>query len=107
MDFELPFNQETAKKSIAFQSEENDVEDSSSSIHQEIEEASLEVKFEIKDEPIESKEEQDILEATAAAGVDSEINPFEQSIDQTIIEQSEKRKEHLKKQIYQQLVHRN
>jgi cell division protein FtsZ len=96
MYFELPFNQETAKKSIAFQSEENDVEDSSSSIHQEIEEASLEVKFEIKDELIESKEEQDILEATATAGVDSEINPFEQSIDQTIIEQSEKRKEHLK-----------
>jgi len=96
MDFELPFNQETAKKSIAFQSEENDVEDSSSSIHQEIAEASLEVKFEIKDELIESKEEQDILEATATAGVDSEINPFEQSIDQTIIEQSEKRKEHLK-----------
>ena len=95
MDFELPFVQETDQKSIVFQSEENKVEDSASNLQQELEEASLEVKFEIKDESIELKEEKDVIqEETAAVG--AATNPFEQSIDQTIIEQSEKRKEHLK-----------
>jgi cell division protein FtsZ len=95
MDFELPFVQETDQKSIVFQSEENKVEDSASNLEQELEEASLEVKFEIKDESIELKEEKDVIqEETAAVG--TATNPFEQSIDQTIIEQSEKRKEHLK-----------
>ncbi len=95
MDFELPFVQETDQKSIVFQSEENKVEDSASNLQQELEEASLEVKFEIKDESIELKEEKDVIqEETAAVG--TATNPFEQSIDQTIIEQSEKRKEHLK-----------
>jgi cell division protein FtsZ len=95
MDFELPFVQETDQKSIVFQSEENKVEDSASNLEQELEEASLEVKFEIKDESIELKEEKDVIqEETAAVG--AATNPFEQSIDQTIIEQSEKRKEHLK-----------
>ena len=95
MDFELPFVQETDQKSIVFQSEENKVEDNASNLQQELEEASLEVKFEIKDESIELKEEKDVIqEETAAVG--TATNPFEQSIDQTIIEQSEKRKEHLK-----------
>ena len=52
-------------------------------------------KTDLKDESIELKEEKDVIkEETAAVG--AATNPFEQSIDQTIIEQSEKRKEHLK-----------
>ena len=97
MDFELPLTDKTTEEKVAFQLEEDPVEETTSKISQEFDDASLEVKFELKDESTTLSEESLIGVQEAAMQVeDSKTNPFEQSIDQTIASQSQKRREHLK-----------
>ena len=97
MDFELPLTDKITEEKVAFQLEEDPVEETTSKISQEFDDASLEVKFELKDESTTLSEESLIGVHEAAMQVeDSKTNPFEQSIDQTIASQSQKRREHLK-----------
>ena len=68
-------------------------------LQQELEGASLEVKFEIKEEsfsPVDDLLSKPEVEEAELPKIDAEVDPFEQSIDQTISAQSEKRREHLK-----------
>ena len=62
-------------------------------------EAALEVKFELKTEekPTAAPQEKEVSESLDTAPPPfAEANPFDQSIDQTLAAQNEKRKEHLK-----------
>ena len=97
MDFELPLTDKITEEKVAFQLEEDPVEKTTSKISQEFDDASLEMKFELKDESTTLSEESLIGVQEAEMQVeDSKTNPFEQSIDQTIDSQSQKRREHLK-----------
>jgi cell division protein FtsZ len=97
MDFELPLTDKITEEKVAFQLEEDPVEKTTSKISQEFDDASLEMKFELKDESTTLSEESLIGVQEAEMQVeDSKTNPFEQSIDQTIASQSQKRREHLK-----------
>ena len=57
------------------------------------------MKFEIKEEsfsPVDDLLSKPEVEEAELPKIDAEVDPFEQSIDQTISAQSEKRREHLK-----------
>ena len=97
MDFELPLTNKITEEKVAFQLEDDPVEETTSKISQEFDDASLEVKFELKDESTTLSEENIIgVQEAEIQEEDSKTNPFEQSIDQTIASQSQKRREHLK-----------
>ena len=97
MDFELPLTNKITEEKVAFQLEDDPVEETTSKISQEFDDASLEVKFELKDESTTLSHESLIGVQEAEMQVeDSKTNLFEQSIDQTIASQSQKRREHLK-----------
>jgi cell division protein FtsZ len=99
MDFELPFTKEKTEDSIRFNSDESITVESPYDLQQELEGASLEVKFEIKEEsfsPVDDLLSKPEVEEAELPKIDAEVDPFEQSIDQTISAQSEKRREHLK-----------
>ena len=99
MDFELPFTKEKIEDSIHFNSDESITVESPYDLQQELEGASLEVKFEIKEEsfsPVDDLLSKPEVEEAELPKIDAEVDPFEQSIDQTISAQSEKRREHLK-----------
>jgi len=99
MDFELPFTKGKTEDSIHFNSDESITVESPYDLQQELEGASLEVKFEIKEEsfsPVDDLLSKPEVEEAELPKIDAEVDPFEQSIDQTISAQSEKRREHLK-----------
>ena len=97
MDFELPLTNKITEEKVAFQLEDDPVEETTSKISKEFDDASLEVKFELKDESTTLSEENIIgVQEAEIQEEDSKTNPFEQSIDQTIASQSQKRREHLK-----------
>ena len=99
MDFELPFTKEKTEDSIHFNSDESITVESPYDLQQELEGGSLEVKFEIKEEsfsPVDDLLSKPEVEEAELPKIDAEVDPFEQSIDQTISAQSEKRREHLK-----------
>ena len=93
MDFELPISDQKPQK-IATPQEMEEVSEPTV-VEKDFENASLEVQFELKG----ASEEMDISASKAEPTLDSEVeeaNPFEQTIDQTVSTQSEKRKSHLK-----------
>ena len=95
LDFELPLNK---VKTADFQMqhlEEGKLLETSGDLTKDFEEASLEVTFEIKDETPDT-EKLIIKENDSKSNSTAEIDPFEQSIDESITSQSEKRREHLK-----------
>ena len=97
LDFELPLTNKITEEKVAFQLEEDPVEETASKISQELDDASLEVKFELKYESTTLSEENLLGVQEAEMPLeDSKTNPFEQSIDQTIASQSQIRREHLK-----------
>ena len=95
LDFELPLNK---VKTADFQMqhlEEGKLLKTSGDLTKDFEEASLEVTFEIKDETSDT-EKLIIKENDSKSNSTAEIDPFQQSIDESITSQSEKRREHLK-----------
>ena len=95
LDFELPLNK---VKTADFQMqhlEEGKLLETSGDLTKDFEEASLEVTFEIKDETSDT-EKLIIKENDSKSNSTAEIDPFQQSIDESITSQSEKRREHLK-----------
>ena len=95
LDFELPLNK---VKTADFQMqhlEEGKLLETSGDLTKDFEEASLEVTFEIKDETPDT-EKLIIKENDSKSNSTAEIDPFEQSINESITSQSEKRREHLK-----------
>ena len=95
LDFELPLNK---VKTADFQMqhlEEGKLLETSGDLTKDFEEASLEVTFEIKDETPDT-EKLIIKENDSKSNSTAEIDHFEQSINESITSQSEKRREHLK-----------
>ena len=95
LDFELPLNK---VKTADFQMqhlEEGKLLETSGDLTKDFEEASLEVTFEIKDETSDT-EKLIIKENDSKSNPTAEIDHFEQSINESITSQSEKRREHLK-----------
>ena len=95
LDFELPLNK---VKTADFQMqhlEEGKLLETSGDLTKDFEEASLEVTFEIKDETSDT-EKLIIKENDSKSNSTAEIDPFQQSINESITSQSEKRREHLK-----------
>ena len=95
LDFELPLNK---VKTADFQMqhlEEGKLLETSGDLTKDFEEASLEVTFEIKDETSDT-EKLIIKENDSKSNSTDEIDHFEQSINESITSQSEKRREHLK-----------
>ena len=95
LDFELPLNK---VKTADFQMqhlEEGKLLKTSGDLTKDFEEASLEVTFEIKDETSDT-EKLIIKENDSKSNSTAEIDHFEQSINESITSQSEKRREHLK-----------
>jgi cell division protein FtsZ len=95
LDFELPLNK---VKTADFQMqhlEEGKLLETSGDLTKDFEEASLEVTFEIKDETSDT-EKLIIKENDSKSNSTAEIDHFEQSINESITSQSEKRREHLK-----------
>jgi len=93
MDFELPISDQKPQ-TIATPQEMEEVSEPAV-VEKDFENASLEVQFELKG----ASEEMDSSASKAEPTLDSEVeeaNPFEQTIDQIVSTQSEKRKSHLK-----------
>ena len=92
MDFELPIS-EHKTQTVADQNEIEEVVEPVV-IEKDFKKSSHEVQFELKS----ASEETDILHTKAeenVGSVDEENSPYEQTIDQTLAKQSEKRKTHL------------
>ena len=88
MDFKLPFDKGSLNESIGSKLDKKEEEEAFQNIQHELSDSALEVKFEVKEEADEHQEETTVI--------NSESNPFEQTIETTIVAQSEKRREHLK-----------
>ena len=95
LDFELPLNKVKTEDFQAPHLEEGKLLETSGDLTKDFEEASLEVTFEIKDETSDT-EKLIIKENDSKSNSTAEIDPFQQSIDESITSQSEKRREHLK-----------
>ena len=95
LDFELPLNKVKTEDFQAPHLEEGKLLETSGDLTKDFEEVSLEVTFEIKDE-IPDTEKLIIKENDSKSNSTAEIDPFQQSIDESITSQSEKRREHLK-----------
>lgn len=96
LDFELPLNKVTAEESQMLHLEEEQLLETSTNLTQDFDEASLEVTFEIKEETPLNTEKSIIKENDSEFDLIAEIDPFEQSISESITSQSERRREHLK-----------
>ena len=96
LDFELPLNKVTAEESQMLHLEEEQLLETSTNLTQDFDEASLEVTFEIKEETPLDIEKSIIKENDSEFDLTAEIDPFEQSISESITSQSEMRREHLK-----------
>ena len=97
MDFELSLGQNEIKDLNKDLEEVNQIIPNNNVVEKDFDELGTEIKFQLKenmDVNINSKEnlEQDLSSSTA----ENSSSPFEKSIDQTIAEQSETRKAHLK-----------
>lgn len=88
MDFKLPFDKGSLNESIGSKLDIKEEEEAFQNIQHELSDSALEVKFEVKEES------EKVIEETTV--INSESNPFEQTIETTIVAQSEKRREHLK-----------
>ena len=95
MDFELPIADHKSQEQTN-QKQREEVAEESVVIEKDFENASLEVRFELKTTSEETDVPESIVEDENLDLVTEEDNPFEQTIDQTIAKQSEKRKTHLK-----------
>lgn len=95
MDFELPIADHKSQEQTN-QMQREEVAEESVVIEKDFENASLEVRFELKTTSEETHVPESIVEDENLDLVTEEDNPFEQTIDQTIAKQSEKRKTHLK-----------
>ena len=95
MDFELPIADHKSQEQTN-QMQREEVAEESVVIEKDFENASLEVRFELKTTSEETDVPESIVEDENLDLVTEEDNPFEQTIDQTIAKQSEKRKTHLK-----------
>ena len=92
MDFELPISDQ--KLQVGEQEEQEEVSEATV-IEKDFENATLEVQFELKKATEETVYPQSKTEEITDS-IGEEGNPFEQTIDQTLAKQSEKRKTHLK-----------
>jgi cell division protein FtsZ len=95
LDFELPLNKVKTEDFQTKHLEEGKLLETSGDLTKDFEEASLEVTFEIKDETSDT-EKLIIKENDSKSNSTAEIDHFEQSINESITSQSEKRREHLK-----------
>ena len=95
LDFELPLNKVKTEDFQAPHLEEGKLLETSGDLTKDFEEVSLEVTFEIKDETPDT-EKLIIKENDSKSNSTAEIDHFEQSINESITSQSEKRREHLK-----------
>ena len=95
LDFELPLSKVKTEDFQTPHLEEGKLLETSGDLNKDFGEASLEVTFEIKDETPDT-EKLIIKENDSKSNSTAEIDPFEQSIDESITSQSEKRREHLK-----------
>jgi len=95
LDFELPLSKVKTEDFQTPHLEEVKLLKTSDDLTKDFEEASLEVTFEIKDETPDT-EKLIIKENHSKSNSTAEIDPFDQSIDESITSQSEKRREHLK-----------
>ena len=95
LDFELPLNKVKTEDFQMQHLEEGKLLETSGDLTKDFEEASLEVTFEIKDETPDT-EKLIIKENDSKSNSTAEIDHFEQSINESITSQSEKRREHLK-----------
>ena len=96
LDFELPFNKSTVEESQIPHLEEEQLSETSTNLTQDFDETSLEVTFEIKDETPTDTKKSITKENDSEFHSIAEIDPFEQSINESKTFQSEKRREHLK-----------
>ena len=97
MDFELPLNQNENQEFENVQDHLEKITPKKVSLENDFDNSSLDVEFELK----AKIEENDISKNDKDIGIlnpqeETNINPFEQTIDQTIASQSENRKAHLK-----------
>ena len=95
LDFELPLSKVKTEDFQTPHLEEGKLLETSGDLTKDFGEASLEVTFEIKDETPDT-EKLIIKENHSKSNSTAEIDPFDQSIDESITSQSEKRREHLK-----------
>ena len=95
LDFELPLSKVKTEDFQTPHLEEGKLLETSGDLNKDFGEASLEVTFEIKDETPDT-EKLIIKENHSKSNSTAEIDPFDQSIDESITSQSEKRREHLK-----------
>ena len=95
LDFELPLSKVKTEDFQMPHLEEGQLLETSGNLTKDFDEASLEVTFEIKDETPDT-EKLIIKENDSESNSTAEIDPFEQSINESITSQSEKRREHLK-----------
>ena len=95
LDFELPLSKVKTEDFQTPHFEEGKLLETSGDLNKDFGEASLEVTFEIKDETPDT-EKLIIKENHSKSNSTAEIDPFDQSIDESITSQSEKRREHLK-----------
>jgi len=96
MDFDLPFSEKkVAVDEVINESKENE-RHQETPFEQDFEQAALEVKFEIKKEAEEELQSEVVVSDEVTAEKQESTNPFEQTINQTIASQAEKRKTHLK-----------
>jgi len=97
MDFDLTFSEKENQNSLTEQDLKKEVNIENTSLEPDLEQAGLDVEFELKSESDKNFISQKNIDES---GFNSELknnsNPFEQSIDQTISSQSESRKAHLK-----------
>ena len=94
LDFELPFNKVKTEDFQMPHLEEGKLLETSGDLTKDFEEASSDLTFEIKDETSDT-EKSIIKDNDSNSNSTAEIDPFEQSIDESITFQSEKRREHL------------
>ena len=97
MDFELPLNQNENQEFENVQDHHEEITPKKVSLENDFDNSRLDVEFELKTKI----EENDIPKNNQDKSVlipqeEININPFEQTIDQTIVSQSENRKTHLK-----------
>ena len=96
MDFDLPFSEKkVAVDEVINESKENE-RHQETPFEQDFEQAALEVKFELKKEAEEELQSEVVVSDEVTAEKQESTNPFEQTINQTIASQAEKRKMHLK-----------
>ena len=99
LDFELPLserNVDQERPSNNLSEKEEEITEENHINNNDLEELSMDVEFELKTSSTKTIKENEIdVINEEASNNDQKINPFDQSINQTIASQSEKRKSHL------------